>query len=60
MHKIFLEKAPDLKIKSRSHCLAGIENYIIMKYSQYLPHELQQCFQWYNRFSDDFIVCKRE
>jgi hypothetical protein len=27
-------------------------------YYSHWPLELQQCFWWYNRFSDHFIVCK--
>jgi hypothetical protein len=55
----FLENMPNLKLKSMTNHWAGTENYIIIKYSQYMPLELQQCFLWYNRFNDDFIVCKR-
>jgi hypothetical protein len=55
----FLENAPNLKLKSRTYRWIGIENYIIIKYSRYLPFQMQQHFQWYNWFSDDFIVCKR-
>jgi hypothetical protein len=55
----FSENTPNLKLKSRTHRWDGIENYIIIKYPQYLPLELQQCFWWYKRFSDDFIICKR-
>jgi hypothetical protein len=43
----------------RTHCWAGIENYTFIKHSQYLPLELQQCFQQDNHFSDDFLVCKK-
>jgi hypothetical protein len=42
---------PNLKVKSRTHYWADIENYIIKKCSQYLPLELQQCFQRYNCLS---------
>jgi hypothetical protein len=54
-----LENRPNPKLKSRTHCWAGIENCIIIKYSPYLPLELQQCFQWCSHFSDDFIGCKK-
>jgi hypothetical protein len=56
--KKFLENMPNLELKSRTHHWAGIENYTIIKYSWYLLLELQQCFWWYKRFSDDFIVCE--
>jgi hypothetical protein len=55
----FLENMPNIKLKSVTHRWTCIENYIIIKYSEYLLLELQQCFWWYKRFSDDFIVCKR-
>jgi hypothetical protein len=54
------ENTPNLKLKSRTHRWAGTKNYIIIKYSQYLPLGLQQRFQRYNHFNDDFIVCKRK
>jgi hypothetical protein len=40
----FLENMPNLKLKSGTHRWAGIENYIISKYSQYQPLELQRVF----------------
>jgi hypothetical protein len=55
----FVENTPNLKLKSRPHHYAGIENYIIIKHSQYLSLELQQCIQWCNCFNDDFIICRR-
>ncbi|PNF41554.1 hypothetical protein B7P43_G12094 [Cryptotermes secundus] len=39
------ENTPNLKLKFRTHRRAGIANYIIIKYSRYLPLDLQQCFQ---------------
>jgi hypothetical protein len=35
----FLENTPNLKLKFKTHCWAGIETYIIMKYPQYMPLE---------------------
>jgi hypothetical protein len=42
----FLENTPNLKLVSGTHEWTSIENYIIMsiKYSEYLPLQLQQCF----------------
>jgi hypothetical protein len=36
----FLENMPNIKLKSRTHHWTGLENYIIIKYSQYPSLEL--------------------
>jgi hypothetical protein len=40
----FVEDTSNLKLKCRTHHWPGIDSYIIVKYSQYLPFEPQHCF----------------